>query len=973
MLLLIHFFNRGNQLFFEFIYIIDTIISYDIYNAIIKYTYLFLYIATTLETTSLINVEDPTQKKPSDELSTKSCNDIDDEDNIIAVDAVQPTASGSICVELHDDTHNKSADNDEDSNSDNEMDDRDVITAEGILQSTASGSICVKLHEDTYKSADNDEDDHSDNEIDDMDDITADDILQPTDDDIFQPTDDDIFQPTDNYDDNNSECSEYEDAMDDLEAYGMYDTSDDEINEENDRYGLHGHLMMFAAANLKVHDVMTMIRAFELRHGLTLTARQDLLQLIKILAGPAFEEWNVSNYNISKMYDPPADKIVYTFYCSSCNIILIEPIVSCDFTNCNAVCQRCKENYFLSTACSNYFTTIDMRYQLETLFKDKNIVDSLLNNVSQIRRNLCNDDDSISDIYDSQLYKKALGNADELTLTYNFNTDGAPIFHSSKKSFWPMFFLLNELPVDIRFKHIFLAGLWIGLKEPSPGFMQLFVNSFVKMAVNLLEEGLMVRTSNGISFKFTVKPMCMCVDSVARPVIRNQIQFNGYEGCNWCYIYGVYDGAVRYPMTFEEPALRSHDEHIVDAMRAEEKRKAVPKPKKPRDSMVRGTKGEMALLTLPFFDCVWGFPIDYMHGVILGVTSQLWTIWSSCCNGEFYLTKQKQADINNRMKCIQPPHEIHRLPRPISDSAKWKASEWRSWLLFYSYPCLLGLLDDTALNSFMLFSRSIHCLLQRHITPAMLLQCEVDLLTFVSECNMFYSVRAMTFNIHILLHIVESVKQSGPLWATSCFPFESANYLIKQQVNGPNGLYQQISKKLLQLRTFQGELTSNSTGSSEKAYSFCKEILQYRKVKHAHENNGSNAIFIGFEASLMDPELPNVRYFNRCIYSGAIYHSKLYTRPKKTNDTVVLMKNKKIVEITNFCCIGNENRISGNELIVKEITAGANMKISHIRQVVEIKSNVVDAMLTDIEMKMVCIDINKVKYVCFLPNAIEIQ
>ena len=33
----------------------------------------------------------------------------------------------------------------------------------------------------------------------------------------------------------------------------------------------------------------------------------------------------------------------------------------------------------------------------------------------------------------------------------------------------------------------------------------------------------------------------------------------------------------------------------------------------------------------------------------------------------------------------------------------------------------------------------------------------------------------MTINIHNLLHIPNVVKNMGPLWAHSCFPFESAN------------------------------------------------------------------------------------------------------------------------------------------------------------------------------------------------------
>lgn len=33
----------------------------------------------------------------------------------------------------------------------------------------------------------------------------------------------------------------------------------------------------------------------------------------------------------------------------------------------------------------------------------------------------------------------------------------------------------------------------------------------------------------------------------------------------------------------------------------------------------------------------------------------------------------------------------------------------------------------------------------------------------------------MSFNIHLLLHLPRAVQQTGPLWASSCFPFEGYN------------------------------------------------------------------------------------------------------------------------------------------------------------------------------------------------------
>lgn len=54
---------------------------------------------------------------------------------------------------------------------------------------------------------------------------------------------------------------------------------------------------------------------------------------------------------------------------------------------------------------------------------------------------------------------------DDLTLT--INTDGSPVFKSSKMSVWPIQFTLHELPPASKFKHRLLAGFWFRHTHPN--------------------------------------------------------------------------------------------------------------------------------------------------------------------------------------------------------------------------------------------------------------------------------------------------------------------------------------------------------------------------------------------------------------------------------------------------------------------------------------------------------------------------
>ena len=50
----------------------------------------------------------------------------------------------------------------------------------------------------------------------------------------------------------------------------------------------------------------------------------------------------------------------------------------------------------------------------------------------------------------------------------------------------------------------------------------------------------------------------------------------------------------------------------------------------------------------------------------------------------------------------------------------------------------------------------------------------------------------MTINVHSLLHLGDNVRDLGPLWSHSCFPFENMNGIMKALFHGS----QQIDKQV---------------------------------------------------------------------------------------------------------------------------------------------------------------------------------
>lgn len=66
--------------------------------------------------------------------------------------------------------------------------------------------------------------------------------------------------------------------------------------------------------------------------------------------------------------------------------------------------------------------------------------------------------------------------------------------------------------------------------------MNLYINVFIEQIPDLMKNGIVINLENGKKCDFILQPLYSSVDSVARPIIQNRFQFNGYFGCsaiNW--------------------------------------------------------------------------------------------------------------------------------------------------------------------------------------------------------------------------------------------------------------------------------------------------------------------------------------------------------------------------------------------------------------------------------------------------------
>ena len=93
---------------------------------------------------------------------------------------------------------------------------------------------------------------------------------------------------------------------------------------------------------------------------------------------------------------------------------------------------------------------------------------------------------------------------------------------------------------------------------------------------------------------------------------------------------------------------------------------------------------------------------------------------------------------------------------------------------------LYGLLPDNYFSHYTLFVNAIFLLLQESISEADLQEADRLLDGFCKSFSNLYQPRFYTLNVHQLLHLVDDVRDLGPLYTHSCFAFEDKNgFLLK--------------------------------------------------------------------------------------------------------------------------------------------------------------------------------------------------
>jgi len=599
-------------------------------------------------------------------------------------------------------------------------------------------------------------------------------------------------------------------------------------------------------------------------------------------------------------------------------------------------CPKCnKEIDVKSITSGNYFITFSLREQLEELLSKPD-----LKFVSRTDRN----PSVIADICDGEFYKNLMKPGcpleNENALTGTFNTDGVQVYENQHSSLYPIWFHINEVIPEQRFKqeNLILGGLWFGESSPN---MALFLEPFINELIELSANGVSRTLSNGTSVICPIYPLMCSVDSVCKPKIVCQKQFNGRMACLYCYHPNdakadppskqrFYDQEVTYDLRTDEEVMR-------DMVKAD---KLQQQGLLKKDS-VNGFVGLSILLRfvdlLGFLSCntfsiVWGLAIDYMHAALEGVASDLFNIIANI------LSPDQLKKLDKQIEKITPPQAMTRCPRDFSKRSSWKAKEIRAMLLYYILPCLDGVLADKYYENLKLFANAMHILLSDRITLAQLTEAASCLTRFGVGYQRLYGIVNVSYNLHICRHFFELVRRFGPLWSYSNFLFESGNGYLLTLVRGTRSVINEIAGKHTRIKAATKLILGNHV--SKEAIQFCGTILGHRypkqndelqtgpiELSHSIGEVTDCEVQLLTEWNVSVSENRTVCYNNRLINDGILYYSKSYTRATVHDDSCVQLDDGRFAVIDKllrsssgeFVCIIQPIRIAQGLDIIPSI------------------------------------------------------
>ena len=213
------------------------------------------------------------------------------------------------------------------------------------------------------------------------------------------------------------------------------------------------------------------------------------------------------------------------------------------------------------------------------------------------------------------------------------------------------------------------------------------------------------------------------------------------------------------------------------------------------------------------------FPLDYMHQVCLGTVKRLMLVWLKLGSRKVRLSANQISQISERLESLKgsiPTDYFSRKPRSLKDIDRWKATEYRQFLLYTGSVVLKGILRPDLYEHFMCFSVAIAILVCPLAAWCHREYAHTLLEHFVSKARKLYGKEFLVYNVHSLLHLSAEAEQFETLDKCSAFPFKNYMQKLKQLVRTGRSPLVQTVKRIEEFHSTDTLCAGGHTESAQK-------------------------------------------------------------------------------------------------------------------------------------------------------------
>jgi hypothetical protein len=349
----------------------------------------------------------------------------------------------------------------------------------------------------------------------------------------------------------------------------------------------------------------------------------------------------------------------------------------------------------------------------------------------------------------------------------NINIDGLPLFKSSPLSLWTILLKLSSVnrPLPI--------GCFCGIGKPNlAGFLTQFADE--------------LRVLKSVGMKFgeyclRLNKVLFPCDTPARSYVQSIKGHTAKHGCGYCRCEATYDfHRVIFPSTVCEARTDFAYDNLLE-----------------NNQICLSPLSGIVSFTLDF-------PPDYMHLVCLGVVRKLFSYYFTNIKGYRFrckLSATMMSDLNKMIMTYSKftPSEFQRRPRPLSALVHYKATEFRTFLLYVGPFFFKKFLSADYYRHFLLLHFSIYVLVSQDLSH-LYDHAQRCIEIFVLDMEKLFGRQSYSYNVHVLLHLSMYVKLHGPLDRFSAFEFENYLSVLKRRVKKTRGIFKQAISQLDSIR-----------------------------------------------------------------------------------------------------------------------------------------------------------------------------